>query len=289
MKKTLLFCGLLICGFAQYSDAQDQPEFIETIELKRTTKTLEFKDILTGIYAQQIVNTQQYDSDEDFKPYTKTVFYDAIAEEKQLVLMHPAIVYKNSAGEIRYFVLLEKIPFGYSGYPEACRACSAKADFLIFKKQANGSFYLINYTLNATDLPGGAGRLKLDLQQIRKNMQHMGQQLTGSYFIGHYSGAGGEAGSMWHNLFLPEQGKIQVVDIGVAGRDTGSYYADRPNESSKTTSSLKVINNDSQYFPIEITYKTYSGTSKKPTFTKSSFTWDTKKNAYIEKEMNHTK
>lgn len=284
MKKVVFLCGLLICGFAQYTNAQDQPEFVETVELNRTTNSLGLKDILKGIYAQQIVDTQQYDSHKDFKPYAKTVFYDVSAEEQQLVLMHPVVSYKNSADEVRYFVLLEKLPIDDSGYIKSCNACSAKADFLIFKKQDNGGFYLINYQLNADDLPGGAGRLKLDIKQIRKNMQPMGKNIIGSYFIGHYSGAGGQAGSEWYSLLLPEQGKIQVVEIGMAGHDSSSFYADRPEHASVTTSVLKILPNDQAYYPIEIIYKTLSGEKEKATFEKSHFIFDSKTNVYIERK-----
>ncbi len=289
LKKTLFVCGLLILGYTQYSYAKDQPEFIETVELNRKTNSLEFKDILKGIYAQKIVNNQHYDSEGDFKPYAKTVFYDVAAQEQQLVLMHPVVSYKNSAGEVRYFVLLEKLTMSSTGFIKSCNACSAKADFLIFKKQESGGFYLINYQLNVDDLPGGAGRLKLDIKQIRKNMQPVGKDIIGSYFIGYYTGAGGEAGSEWYSLFLPEQGKIQVVEIGMAGHDSSSFYADRPEHTSVTTSILKILPNDQSYYPIEIIYKTLSGEKEKATFEKSHFIFDSKTNVYIEKKLENLK
>ncbi|ONG39606.1 hypothetical protein BKE30_09670 [Alkanindiges hydrocarboniclasticus] len=284
MTKLLLLCSVLFIGCIQSSYAQNQQKFIETVELNRKTNSLEFKDILKNIYAQQIGDTQQYASDEDFKSYPKTVFYDAAAQEQQLVLMHPVVVYKNANNEIRYFVLMEKLSYS-NGYLETCRACSAKADFLIFKKQDNGSFYLLNYQLNADDLPGGAGRLKLDLKQIKQHLQPMGKDLIGSYFVGHYTGAGGEAGSEWYNLFLPDQGKIQVVDIGLAGNDSRSFYADRPEYSSVTTSTLNVMANGQVYYPIEVSYKTLNGGKKKSDFEKSRFIFNPKANAYIEQKI----
>lgn len=289
MKKLLLLCSIMLLGTIQYSDAQNQQEFIETVELNRKTNSLVFNDILKNIYAQQIVVSQQYIDDKDFKSYPKSMFYDVAAQEQQLVLMHPVVVYKNANNEIRYFILMEKLPLDGNGYPRMCNACSAKADFLIFKRQLDDSFYLINYQLNGHDLPGGAGRLKLDLKQIRKNMQPMGKNIIGSYFIGHYSGAGGQAGSEWYSLLLPEQGKIQVVDIGMAGNDSSSFYADRPQYSSVTTSTLKVLPNNQAYYPIEVTYKTLNGGKKKSDFEKSRFIFNPKANAYIEQKIKSIK
>ncbi|TEU28572.1 hypothetical protein [Alkanindiges illinoisensis] len=289
MTKLLLLCSLLFIGAIQSNYAQNQQEFIETVQLNRQTTSLEFKDILKNIYAHQIVNHQHYDNEADFKPYAKTVFFDVAAQEQQLVLMHPVVSYKNSAGEMRYFILLEKLAVGSGGFIKSCNACSAKADFLVFKKQENGRFYLINYQLNVDDLPGGAGRLKLDIKQIRKNLQPMGKNLIGSYFIGHYTGAGGEAGSEWYSLFLSEQDKIQVVEIGMAGHDSSSFYADRPEYASVTTSILKILPNDQAFYPIEISYKTLSGEKEKATFEKSRFIFDGKTNNYVEKKLGNLK
>ncbi|RYY80806.1 MAG: hypothetical protein EOO69_01215 [Moraxellaceae bacterium] len=285
MKKLLLLCSIMLLGTIQYSYAQNQQEFIETVELNRKTNSLVFKDILKHIYAQPLMGAQKYESDENFKPYPKTIFYDVAAQEQQLVLMHPVVVYKNANNEIRYFILMEKLHLDGNGYPKMCNACSAKADFLIFKRQLDDSFYLINYQLNADDLPGGAGRLKLDLKQIKQHLQPIGKDLIGSYFIGHYTGAGGEAGSEWYNLFLPDKGKIQVVDIGLAGNDSRSFYADRPEYSSVTTSTLKVVPNDQAYYPVEVTYQTLDGAKEKPVVEKSRFIFDVKTNAYIEQKI----
>lgn len=286
MTKLLLLCSLLFIGAIQSSYAQDQQKILETVELNRQTTSLEFKDILKNIYAQQIVNNPHYNNEGDFKSYAKTVFFDVAAQEQQLVLMHPIVSYKNSAGEMRYFILLEKLTVDSGGFIKSCNACSAKADFLVFKKQENGRFYLISYQLNVDDLPGGAGRLKLDIKQIRKNLQPMGKNLIGSYFIGHYTGAGGEAGSEWYSLFLSEQGKIQVVEIGMAGHDSSSF---RPEYASMTTSTLKILPNDQAFYPIEISYKTLSGEKEKATFKKSRFIFDGKTNNYVEKKLGNLK
>lgn len=200
--------------------------------------------------------------------------------ENTLGFIHPSIEYKNSQGEVRYLVIVEKVQM-YDGYIQSCRACSSTMDILIYKKQGQ-SFTLINSGRDQTEIPTGNGHLKIGyMQELKQNLQAFGQNLMGSYQQSSSTGAGGQESSSWYAVLLPETGKIQAVYLESAGGSTANYYADEDLGSS-TTSTLKVITNQSKYYPIEITYID-NGDKNNPY--KSRLNYVESKQAYVEQKI----
>ncbi|MDQ8934865.1 hypothetical protein [Acinetobacter rudis] len=243
--------------------------------------SLNMEQILSRIYQTQALAVPE--ELEHISSAPKAIIQVRGTEKEQYLLsLLPVVSYKNTAGELRYLLVMQKNKY-YDGQIMSCRACSADADMFIFK-QIDGRYYLVNSKFNMTDLPGGDGELKLDLEQVSKNIQAFGPELTGSYFEAEFSGAGGQSSSGWYALLLAEQTPIQWVFIGDAGGDTSSFYADRPEMAWTTTSTLKVIPNKSTYYPIQVRYKGVGAQLKKAEISYKTFEFDRKTSSYIEKK-----
>ncbi len=199
----------------------------------------------------------------------------------ELAFFHPAIEYKNMLGQQRYLVIVEKVNF-YDGYILGCRACTSTADLFLFKKQG-GYFQLINTAYGQTEMPGSDGHMRESFMlDLKKNLQPFGSSVMGSYSLATYSGAGGQENSMWYAVLLPDTGKMQFLEIGTAGGSTASYYAGKPQFAYTQTSTLKVINNQKTYFPLEVTY-TDDVQPKK--ITQSMFIYDSSQQLYQERKL----
>lgn len=211
-------------------------------------------------------------------------FPNTLLESNVLAFMHPVITYTNVQGEFRYLVIMETAKY-YDGYISSCRACSSQVDILVYKKQGN-QFVLTGLAKNQEDIPSSNGHLMLDFQkQFKENVQKFGANMMGSYVYATFTGAGGQEESLWYGILLPDNAQPQAVQIGHAGGSTASFYADRPEMASTVTSTLKVIQNQSVYFPIEVTYID-ENQPKKPY--KSIFQYETSQQVYVEKKVNWT-
>ena len=209
-------------------------------------------------------------------------FPNTLLEPNVLAFLHPIIEYNNTQGEQRYLVIMETVKY-YDGYVSSCRACSSQVDILVYKKQGN-QFVLTGLAKNQEDIPSSNGHLMLDFQkQFKENVQTFGANMMGSYVYATFTGAGGQEESLWYGILLPENAQPQAVQIGHAGGSTASFYADRPEMASTVTSTLKVIPNQSVYFPIEVTYIDVDQ-PKNPY--KSIFQYQSSQRAYVEKKIN---
>ncbi len=235
--------------------------------------------ILRTAYPKTLTKAMAYQEPKELDDYFKNL--PPIQLEKDVLgFIHPTIQFNNAQGEERYLVIIEKVNI-YDGYVQGCRACSSTADLLLYKIQ-NGQFVLINSAKNQDQIPSADGHFTLKLkEQLNKNLQAFGKNMMGSYAKATFSGSGGHEESHWYAVLLPDTGKIQAIEVGYAGGSNSSYFADRPHLASSTSSTLKVIANGADYYPIEVTY-TDKG-NKKPY--KSKFTYNAKKSEYVETKV----
>ncbi|MDQ9009739.1 hypothetical protein RFI36_08055 [Acinetobacter gerneri] len=249
------------------------------VSTQNKTITLNQDTILKTAYPKTQTEAMAYQEPKELDDYFKNL--PPIQLEKDVLgFIHPAIQFNNAQGEERYLVIVEKVNI-YDGYIQACRACSSTADLLLYKIQ-NGQFVLINSAKNQDQIPSADGHFTLKLkEQLNKNLQAFGKNMMGSYVKATFSGSGGHEESHWYAVLLPDTGKIQAIEIGYAGGSTSSYFADRPHLASSTSSTLKIIANGADYYPIEVTY-TDKG-NKKPY--KSKFTYNAKKSEYVETKL----
>lgn len=235
--------------------------------------------ILRTAYPKSLTKAMAYQEPKHLDDYFKNL--PQIQLEKDVLgFIHSTIRFNNTQGEERYLVIVEKVNI-YDGYIQGCRACSSTADLLLYKIQ-NGQFALINSAKDQDQIPSADGHFTLNFkEQLNKNLQAFGKNMMGSYVKASFSGSGGHEESHWYAVLLPDTGKIQAIEVGYAGGSTSSYFADRPHLASSISSTLKVIANGADYYPIEVTY-TDKG-NKKPY--KSKFTYNAKKSEYVETKV----
>ncbi|MBJ8450622.1 hypothetical protein ACDX34_03655 [Acinetobacter bereziniae] len=273
----VLTTALLLLGFNQsYALSplkQSQRSSLLTNNVDKNT-------ILETAYPHTLSTAMAYIEPQKLDDYFKKLDSEYLAENV-LGFIHPTIQFKNIQGEERYLVIVEKVGI-YDGFIQGCRACSSTADFLLYKKQ-NNKFVLINSVKDQDQIPSANGHFSFNfISDLQKNLQPFGIDKMGSYTKATFTGAGGQEDSLWFAVLLPDVGKIQAVEIGSAGGSTESFYADRPEFSSSISSTLKILPNNSKYYPIEVTY-TEKGKEKKPY--KSIFNYSTQKAEYIEKKV----
>lgn len=236
--------------------------------------------ILETAYPYTLSNAMAYIEPQELDDYFKKLPSEQL-DTNVLGFIHPTIQFKNIQGEERYLVIVEKVGIS-DGYIQGCRACSSTADFLLYKKK-NDQFILINSAKDQTQIPSANGHFSFNFQgDLQNNIQPFGIDKMGSYSKASFTGAGGQEVSMWFALLLPDVGKIQALEIGSAGGSTAGFYAGRPQRASSTSSKLKVVVNNSKYYPIEVTY-TDKGKENKPY--KSIFNYNTQKAEYVEKTV----
>lgn len=233
-------------------------QFSSSQMAKTTIDSLEFKDIMRGLYAGKMM--QVYVEDEELLKYPHIGLNDGLYDRDDpsyitytVALMHPVISYQNHNNEDRYLVIIEKVEVHESGYFLGCTACGAYADFFIFKDLPGGTYQLVSRTSKDGIFAGMYGRLRLDLNGITDSMQLVGRELTGAIYRLSSHQMGHEF-SKWRSLLLSENDYIQNTEIDYASdNNLGNADEDSPLHYS-FDSTYKVINDGSKYFPIQVHY-----------------------------------
>ncbi|SDC66187.1 hypothetical protein SAMN05421749_10987 [Acinetobacter marinus] len=275
---TIIFSSVLMT--ACMSVSPESREHLKANHVQQTEiTTLDHTTILKTAYPRTQTEAIAYVEPNDLDPYFKTLSAHQLTPDV-LGFIHPTITYNNPQGELRYLIIVEKVQIN-NGYISSCRACQNTADFLIYKHEA-GQYQLVNSALDQTQVPSANGHLQYQYaSDLQKNLQPFGKNMMGSYVLSSYSGAGGDESSIWFAVHLPDEGKVQAVEIGAAGRDTSSFYADRPALATSIYSTLKLIDNQSTYYPIEVIYY-HSDQSTSSPLQRTQFIYDQQKQGYVE-------
>ncbi|MGO2339708.1 MAG: hypothetical protein ACTH5M_03805 [Psychrobacter sp.] len=212
-------------------------------------KDLSFKEVMRKFY-----NGQMFDIHVDYMentPYIGLGKYDD-SGRATIALMLPVIQYKNTAGEDRYLIIVEKVQVS-DGEVDSCHICGATADLYSFKKLNNGLFQLVSQTPKDVKYSGSNGSSGLYAEDIQEGMQPLGKNLVGSLFTNFYMGQGARD-DWWKALHLPENDFINVYYVGDAGSSNERYDEDSPLYYGYE-GTLKVLPNNTTYYPIMLTYK----------------------------------
>lgn len=212
-------------------------------------KDLSFKEVMRKFY-----NGQMFDIHVDYMentPYIGLGKYDD-SGRATIALMLPVIQYKNTAGEDRYLIIVEKVQVS-DGEVDSCHICGATADLYSFKKLNNGLFQLVSQTPKDVKYSGSNGSSGLYAEDIQEGMQPLGKNLVGSLFTNFYMGQGARD-DWWKALHLPENDFINVYYVGDAGSSNERYDEDSPLYYGYE-GPLKVLPNNTTYYPIMLTYK----------------------------------
>ena len=212
-------------------------------------KDLSFKEVMRKFY-----NGQMFDIHVDYMedtPYIGLGKYDDTGRAT-IALMRPIIQYKNTAGEDRYLIIIEKTQVA-DGEIDSCHICKATADLYSFKKLNDGLFQLVSQTPKNVEESGSNGSEGLYAEDIKNGLQPLGKNLVGSLFTNFYMGQGAR-NDWWKALHLPENDFINVYYVGDAGSSNERYDEDSPLYYGYE-GTLKVLPNNTTYYPIMLTYK----------------------------------
>ncbi|MFZ2843631.1 MAG: hypothetical protein WAZ74_06080, partial [Psychrobacter sp.] len=142
MKKLLLSLALSLGVLSVTPVMAAAPAFSASQMAQVKIKDLSFKEVMRQFY-----NGQMFDIHVDYMedtPYIGLGKYDD-SGRATIALMHPVIQYKNTAGEERYLIIIEKTQVS-DGEIDSCHICKATADLYSFKKLKNGLFQLVSQT-----------------------------------------------------------------------------------------------------------------------------------------------
>ena len=251
MKKMLLTLVLSLGVLSAAPAMAATPAFSASQMAQVKITDLSFKEVMREFYNGRM--GYEFVKDEYIESMLN-VGLDSIDSdgERTVALMHPVVPYENTAGESRYLVIIEKVQVK-GGTLVSCHACSATADLYSFKKLDNGLFQLVSRTPKNVKPLGVNGRVMLDEKKVKDNMQPLGKNLTGTVI---------KNGSFYHGIFvqwwdvvhLPENDFINTYDLGDAGSSNERYDEDSPLYYGYE-GTLKVLSDNTTYYPIMLTYK----------------------------------
>ena len=252
--KKLLFSLALSLGVLSAAPVMAAAPTFSTSQMAQVKiRDLSFKEVMRQFYNDQIVSFSIDDEDIESMPNVGLGKVDSDGE-RTVAVMHPVINYKNTTGEPRYLVIIEKVQVdSNTASLVSCHACTATADLYSFKKLNNGLFQLVSRTPKNVKPLGVNGRVMLDEKKVKDNMQPLGKNLTGTVI---------KNGSFYHGIFvqwwdvlhLPENDFINLYDLGDAGMENGVHDEDSPLYYGYE-GTYKVMSDNSSYYPIMLSYK----------------------------------
>lgn len=253
MKKLLLSLALSLSILSAAPVMAAAPAFSASQMAQIKIRDLSFKEVMRQFYNDQMVSFSIDDEDIESMPNVGLGKVDSDGE-RTVAVMHPVINYKNTTGEPRYLVIIEKVQVdSNTASLVSCHACTATADLYSFKKLNNGLFQLVSRTPKNVKPLGVNGRVMLDEKKVKDNMQPLGKNLTGTVI---------KNGSFYHGIFvqwwdvlhLPENDFINLYDLGDAGMENGVHDEDSPLYYGYE-GTYKVMSDNSSYYPIMLSYK----------------------------------
>ena len=257
MKKLLLSLTLSLSVLSAAPVMAAVPAFSASQMAQVKIKDLSFKEVMRQFYSGQMFNVSIDDDDIESMPNIGLGGVDRDGE-RTVALMHPVITYKNTSGETRYLVTIEKVKVS-NGSMASCHVCAATADMYSFKKLSNGQFQLVSRTPKNVEFSMSWGRVGLSAEDIQEGMQPLGKNLIGSIFMNGYTSTG-TIDSWWEVLHLPENAFINLYTLGDAGSsNAGNYEEDSPLYYEYDVT-FDVLSGNTTYYPIKLTY-----TGDKPT------------------------
>lgn len=252
MKRLLLSLAISLGVLSSAPLMAATPAFSASQMSQTKLKDLSFKEVMRKFYSGQMVNVVVDNEDIEVMPH---IGLNSVNSEGDRIVaaMHPVVNYNNSAGEPRYLVIIEKVALYESNSLASCHVCQATADIYSFKKLNNGQFQLISRTPKDVGFSSSWGRVGLDSESIKKGIQPLGKNLTGSVFVNGYVSTG-QMESWWDVLHLPENAFINLYTFGDAGsNNAGNYEEDSPLYYSYDVE-FKILPDNSTYYPVRLNY-----------------------------------
>ena len=254
MKKLLLSLALSLGALSATPAMAAAPAFSTSQMAQVKIKDLSFKEVMREFYSGQM--GYAFINEDDIEALPNVGLGSANSDgERTVAVMHPVINYKNTAGETRYLVIIEKVLINSSsGSLVSCHVCGATADLYSFKKLNNGLFQLVSQTPKNVEFSTSWGRVGLYAEDIQNGLQPLGKNLMGSIFMNSYTSTG-TTDTWWDVLYLSENAFIDVYTLGDAGSsNAGNYEEDSPLYYDYDVT-FKMLPENATYYPIKLTYK----------------------------------
>ena len=250
MKRLLLSLALSLGVLSATPAMAAAPAFSASQMAQVKIKDLSFKEVMRQFY-----NGQMFDIHVDYMedtPYIGLGKYDD-SGRATIALMHPVIQYKNTAGEERYLIIIEKTQVS-DGEIDSCHICKATADLYSFKKLKNGLFQLVSQTSKSLKSSNSNTGLELHERAIQAGLQPLGKNLMGSIFMNSHTSTG-RTDSWWDVLHLPENAFIDLYTLGDAGTSNAGIYEEDSPLYYDYDVDFKVLPKNATYYPIRLTRK----------------------------------
>ncbi len=169
MKKILLSVAISLSVLSAAPAMAATPAFSASQMAQVKITELSFKEVMRQFYSGRM--GQQF-VDDEYIESMPNIGLDSVNSdgERTVALMHPVMMYKNTAGEPRYLVTIEKVQVN-SGSLVQCHACDATADLYSFKKLSNGQFQLVSRTPKNVEFSSSWGRVGLYAEDIKEGLQ----------------------------------------------------------------------------------------------------------------------
>lgn len=252
MKRLLLSVAIGLGSLAATSALAATPAFSAQKVAQVKLPDLSFKEVMRQFYSGRMGYAFVND---DYIESMPNIGLDSVDSdgERTIALMHPVIPYKNTVGESRYLVIIEKVK-AKDGSLVSCHACQSTADLYSFKQLDNGLFQLVSKTPKNVEFSSSWGRVGLKKESILEGLQPLGKSLIGSIFKNNYMSFG-TINNWWDVLHLPEDGFINLYTLGDAGADnSGNHDEDSPLHYDYRVD-FKVLPSNKTYHSIMLTYK----------------------------------
>ena len=250
MKKLLLGLALSLSVLSATPLMAAAPTFSATQMAQVKITELSFKEIMRQFY-----NDQMFDVHIDNKEDTPDIGLgkDDDSAGETVDLMRPVIQYKNTGGEDRYLIIIEKIQAS-TGDVDSCYTCNVIADLYSFKKLNNGLFQLVSQTSKSIKSSNSNTGLELHERAVQAGLQPLGKNLMGSIFMNSHTSTG-RTDSWWDVLHLPENAFIDLYTLGDAGTSNAGIYEEDSPLYFDYDVDFKVLPKNATYYPIRLTHK----------------------------------
>ena len=250
MKKLLLSLAISLGALSVTPAMAATPAFSASQMAKVKIKDLSFKEIMRQFYNDQMFDVH-IDNKEDIPGIGLGKDDDSAGETVDL--MRPVIQYKNTGGEDRYLIIIEKIQAS-TGDVDSCYTCNVIADLYSFKKLNNGLFQLVSQTSKSIKSSNSNTGLELHERAVQAGLQPLGKNLMGSIFMNRHTSTG-RTDSWWDVLHLPENAFIDLYTLGDAGTSNAGIYEEDSPLYYDYNVDFKVLPKNATYYPIRLTHK----------------------------------
>lgn len=242
--------------------------FISVNCFAKTIDDLGYKEVFRNFYPEMF----RASMDED--DFTGSDYPKVGIKEKNkeyLAIMHPVQEYKNTYGQDRFLVFIEKREIDKNvytmingkyvkssgliyGFSNTCHACYGKADLMIFKKTNTNKYELVSTSAKNYEPAGRYGIVSLDTSNLAQKVIKVSDNSVG--FFNEISDFHYGTETRWLDLTILGEDQINNYPIDISGTDnSGNEIGESPLSFTLTSEwSVSEVNGSQSHYPIKIKF-----------------------------------